>query len=165
MEPIHLSILNEETVDDVAPLVCEFRQELERLRPIGQETNLQAAAAELHAYLEKQYPVYVIWFEEHPVGYAVARVDDDTGWRESIYVVPAMRRIGLATELFRTVEELAVVCGGDTIYNYVHPNNHPMIAFLKRHGYDVLNLIEVRKAYKDENLADTVQVGEHPFRY
>ncbi|HHU07968.1 MAG TPA: GNAT family N-acetyltransferase, partial [Clostridiaceae bacterium] len=92
-------------------------------------------------------------------------VDDDTVWLESIYVVPAMRRMGLATELFRTVEELAVVCGGDTVYNYVHPNNHPMIAFLKRYGYDVLNLIEVRKAYKDENLADTVQVGEHPFRY
>jgi hypothetical protein len=35
--------------------------------------------------------------------------------------------------------------GGDTLYNWVLPNNYRSIPFLKKHGYDVLNLIEVRK--------------------
>lgn len=165
MEPIHISTLTEETVDDVAPLVCAFRQDLEQLRPIGSDLSLQGALAELHGCLDKQHPVYVIWFEEHPVGYAVVRVDDDIVWLESIYVIPSMRRNGLAARLFAMVEELAAVLGCDTVYNYVHPNNDAMIAFLKKHGYDVLNLIEIRKAYKDEALTDILQVGHHPFRY
>ena len=55
--------------------------------------------------------------------------------------------------------------GDDTVYNYVHPNNHRMIEFLRKCGYTVLNLIEIRKPYKDEKLTQMIAVGEHEFDY
>ena len=62
-------------------------------------------------------------------------------------------------------EELAAAYGNDTVYNYVHPNNHGMITFLKSRGYTVLNLIEIRKPWKGEKLTQTIRVGEHEFDY
>lgn len=55
--------------------------------------------------------------------------------------------------------------GDDTVYNYIHPNNHRMIEFLRNRGYTVLNLIEIRKPYKGEKLTQTIVVGEHEFDY
>ena len=40
-----------------------------------------------------------------------------------------------------------------------------MIAFLRKRGYTVLNLIEIRKPYQGEKLAQVIQVGEHEFDY
>lgn len=37
--------------------------------------------------------------------------------------------------------------------------------FLRKRGYTVLNLIEVRKPYKDEMLTQTITVGDHEFDY
>ena len=51
------------------------------------------------------------------------------------------------------------------VYNYVHPNNHHMIDFLRKRGYTVLNLIEIRKPYQGEQLSQTIQVGERKFDY
>lgn len=38
-----------------------------------------------------------------------------------------------------------------------------MIEFLRKRGYTVLNLIEIRKPYKDEKLTQTIMAGEHEF--
>ena len=62
-------------------------------------------------------------------------------------------------------DEIAASNGDDTVYNYVPPNNHRMIEFLRDRGYTVLNLIEIRKPYKDEKLTQTIMVGEHEFDY
>lgn len=75
------------------------------------------------------------------------------------------RRQGVATALHGKAEEIATSCGDDTVYNYVHPNNHRMIEFLRKRGYTVLNLIEIRKPYKGEKLTQTIMVGEHKFDY
>ena len=40
-----------------------------------------------------------------------------------------------------------------------------MIEFLRKRGYTVMNLIEIRKPYKDEKLTQTIVVGEHEFDY
>ena len=40
-----------------------------------------------------------------------------------------------------------------------------MIALLRKRGYTVLNLIEIRKPYKGEKLTQVIQVGEHEFDY
>ena len=55
--------------------------------------------------------------------------------------------------------------GEETVYNYVHPNNHRMIGFLRKRGYTVLNLVEIRKPYQGEKLTQTITVGEHEFDY
>lgn len=40
-----------------------------------------------------------------------------------------------------------------------------MIDFLRKRGYTVLNLIEIRKPYKGKKLTQTIAVGEHEFDY
>ena len=57
---------------------------------------------------------------------------------------------------------------GGSIQNIVTDNEQTakhMIEFLKKRGYTVLNLIEIRKPYKDEKLTQTIVVGEHEFDY
>ena len=60
---------------------------------------------------------------------------------------------------------MAASYGEDTVYNFVHPNNDGVIAFLRSMGYSVLNLIEVRKPYAGEELTTEIRVGEHTFDY
>jgi hypothetical protein len=50
-------------------------------------------------------------------------------------------------------------------YNWVHPNNDGIIAFLRKRGYGVLNLIELRGARPGASLTNKVRVGEHEFDY
>jgi len=45
------------------------------------------------------------------------------------------------------------------------PNNHKMISFLRHQGYTVINLIEIRKPFKEEVLTQKINVGEHIFDY
>jgi hypothetical protein len=44
-------------------------------------------------------------------------------------------------------------------------NNAAIIAFLRKRGYDVLNLIEVRRKYAGECISGDVMVGSERFRY
>ena len=74
----------------------------------------------------------------------------DRVWVESIFVREEYRRQGVAAALHGKAEEIAASYGNDTVYNYVHPNNHRMIEFLRKRGYTVLNLIEIRKPYQNE---------------
>ena len=67
--------------------------------------------------------------------------------------------------LLDKAESVAEEYGNDTLYQYVHPNNDVMLDFLKTNGYDVLNLIEIRKAYKDEENDTTYTIGKHEYRY
>lgn len=154
MEAIHVDVLTEAAIADVAPLVVAFRQGLRAHSTWAAVPDADAAEAELRDYLAWQYPVYVVWVEEAAVGYAVAKVEDDTVWLEAIYVMPAWRRVGLGSRLFETVESLAVVCGDTTVYANVQPRNLDMFVFLKAHDYNVVNTLEIRKAGKEESLND-----------
>jgi len=86
-------------------------------------------------------------------------------WVESLFVAPEHRRRGVAAALYRRAEELSCGFGGSPPYNYVHPNNDAMIGFLKKRGYTVLNLIELRRPRREEPLRERVMVGEHAFDY
>ena len=109
--------------------------------------------------------MFVALVDENFAGYMVCRIQDDVVWVESIYVKEKYRRLSVATALHDKAEKIAEVYGNETVYNYVHPNNHRMIDFLKKRGYTVLNLIEIRKPYKGERLTQTITVGEHKFDY
>ncbi|WP_406243159.1 hypothetical protein [Tissierella carlieri] len=40
-----------------------------------------------------------------------------------------------------------------------------MISFLDKRRYNVLNLIEIRKSWKDEALIQKIKVGDHEYNY
>jgi ribosomal protein S18 acetylase RimI-like enzyme len=152
-------------------LVAGFRAALRGVRGGTPEAAVPvrstAAADEVDDYeRDPAYPVFVAELQSGDLaGYLVCRVDDTVVWAESLYVVPAYRRGGIAAALYAEAERLAQELGGDTVYNWVHPNNDRIITFLKKRGYDVLNLVELRRAREGEEVEGQIQVGEHRFRY
>ena len=161
MEIIEITHVNEA----LAQMVALFRVELRSYKGITSKPNLDAGREELEEYLAAGFPVYAALQDGDYAGYAVCRVDGGVVWVESLFVREEFRRRGVATALHQKAEELAASYGEDTVYNYVHPNNHRMIAFLRKRGYTVLNLVEIRKPYKGEKLTQTITVGEHEFDY
>ena len=151
--------------DALAEMVALFRVELRSYKGIASKPNIEAGREEMEEYLSAKFPVYAALLDGEYAGYVVCRVDSEVVWVESIFVREKYRLRGVATALHSKAEEIAASYGDDTVYNYVHPNNHRMIEFLRKRGYTVLNLIEIRKPYKDEKLTQTIAVGEHEFDY
>ena len=158
-------IMISEVNDDLAEMVASFRVELRSYKGIVSRTNVDAGREEMEEYLVAGFPVFVAMVDGQYAGYVVCRVDSEVVWVESIFVKEEFRRHGVASALHRKAEDIAASYGDDTVYNYVHPNNHRMIEFLRKRGYTVLNLIEIRKPYKGERLTQAITVGEHEFDY
>lgn len=151
--------------DALAEMVALFRVELRSYKGILSKPNLQAGREEMEEYLSARFPVFAAVINGEYAGYMVCRVEDGVVWVESLFVKEKYRRQGLTGALHSKAEELAARYGEDTVYNYVHPNNHRMIEFLRKRGYTVLNLIEIRKPYQGEKLPQIIQVGQHTFDY
>lgn len=151
--------------DEFAEMVAQFRVELRSYKGVVSKPNLEAGREEIEDYLSARFPVFAALVDGEYAGYLVCRIDGGVVWVESLFVKTDFRRQGVATALHSKAEEISASLGGDTVYNYVHPNNHRMIEFLRKRGYTVLNLIEIRKPHKDETLTRQITVGEHVFDY
>ena len=99
------------------------------------------------------------------VGYLVCRVEGKVVWAECLYVRPEFRRQGIASSLYAQAERVAEERGGTTLFNWVHPDNLAVIRFLKKRGYNVLNLIELRRRVRGEETTKTIRVGNEEFDY
>ena len=154
-----------EVNDALAEMVALFRVDLRSYKGIVSKPNMDAGRDDMEEYLAAGFPVFAALVDGQYAGYVVCRVDSEVVWVESIFVKEEYRRHGVASALYRKAEEIAASYGEDTVYNYVHPNNHRMIEFLRKRGYTVLNLIEIRKPYAGENRTQTITVGEHEFDY
>ena len=154
-----------QVTDELAQLVALFRVELRSYKGIVSKPNIDTGREEMEEYLSAGFPVFAAVINGQYAGYVVCRVDSEVVWVESIFVKEEYRRQGVASALHNKAEEIAASYGEDTVYNYVHPNNHRMIAFLRKRGYTVLNLIEIRKPYQGEQPTQTICVGEHEFDY
>ena len=161
LELITISEVN----DALAEMVAFFRVELRSYKGIVSRPDVDAAREEMEEYLAAGFPVFAAIVDGEYAGYVVCRVDSEVVWVESIFVKDEYRRQGIASALHSKAEEIAAFYGDDTVYNYVHPNNHRMIAFLRKRGYTVLNLIEIRKPYQGEQPTQTICVGDHEFDY
>ena len=151
--------------DALAEMAALFRVELRSYKGIVSKPNIKAGHEEMEEYLSARFPVFAALVDDEYAGYAVCRVDSGVVWVESLFVKEEYRRQGVAAALHSKAEEIAASYGEDTVYNYVHPNNHRMIEFLRKQGYTVLNLIEIRKPYQGETLTQKITVGEHEFDY
>ena len=151
--------------DALAQLVALFRVELRSYKGIVSKPDIEAGREEMEEYLAAKFPIFAAIVDGEYAGYVVCRIDNEVVWVESIFVREEYRCRGVASALHSKAEEIAASYGNDTVYNYVHPNNHRMIAFLRKHSYTVLNLIEIRKPYQGEKLTQIIQVGEHEFDY
>lgn len=152
--------------DLLIELIGQFRITLSRFRGPAQPLDLNAAAEELDCYGAPNYQVRVAEADDGALaGYLVCRIEDDVVWVESLFVLPVYRRQGIGTALYQEAEQLAESLGRDTVYNWIHPNNDRMIAFLQKRHYTVLNMIELRRARAGEMPAGRINVGSHSFDY
>lgn len=166
MDQAKVELISVDEVDQaLAEMVALFRVELRSYKGILSKPNVDAGREEMEEYLAAGFPVFAALVDGQYAGYVVCRVDSDVVWVESIFVKEEYRRRGVATALHSKAEEIAASYGDDTVYNYVHPNNHRMIEFLRKRGYTVLNLIEIRKPYEGEQLTQVISVGDHKFDY
>lgn len=157
--------ISEKDVPSLAPLTADFRVALKSYKGIPSVPDLSAANDELLEYLSVGFPVYAAIYQDEPAGYMVCRIDAPCVWVESLFVKEEFRGSGIANRLIEEAENLAHSFNEETVYFNVHPNNHRMISFLNKHGYNVLNLIEIRKPYSGEVLTQKIPVGEHLFDY
>lgn len=157
--------IDEKRVEETAPLVADFRVELNSYKGIKVQPDIQEGKEDLLYFLKSQYPVFIAKEDEKVVGYLVCRIEDEVLWVEHLFVSHDYRRRGIASLLFQKAEEIAQSMGQETVFNYVHPNNDRMIEFLRSKGYTVLNLIEIRKPYKEEKIGTTIKVDKHTFDY
>ena len=135
MEVQIVELINVKQVNDaLAEMVALFRVELRSYKGITSKPNIEAGREEMDEYLSAQFSVYAALVDDEYAGYVVCRIDSGVIWVESIFVKEEFRRRGVAAALHSKAEEIAASYGEDTVYNYVHPNNHRMIGFLRRRG-------------------------------
>lgn len=152
--------------DKISVLIAKFRVELRGLKEVESNINIEESRMEFREYIDKGYPIFIAEDKNKDlVGYLVCRTEDDIVWAESLYVLSEHRRKGIASKLYDKAEGLANELGEDQVYNWVHPNNHKIISFLSKRGYNVLNLIEIRKPSVNEKLVEKITVGEHRYNY
>ena len=154
----------EKYFEQTCKLLADFRVTLRAFKNIKSEPDIDSARQELKWAIDDKWPIYLVEENNNIVGYMLLRIDDCV-WVEHIYVTPSFRRKGVASLLYNKAEDVSKSIGGDTVYNFVHPNNDGMMSFLRSKGYTVLNLVEVRKPYKDEMLNKKYKIGNNEFDY
>lgn len=157
--------ISREHAAQAAPLVADFRVALRSYKGIASKPDRAAGREEMLEYLDAGFPCFAAVEEGEILGYVVCRVDGANVWMESIYVREACRGKGVADRLLERAEMVAAECGEPMLFHYVHPNNDRMMGFLRKHGYTVLNLLEIRKPWPGEKLTRKIRVEHNEFDY
>ena len=150
----------------LVPLIAQNAITLARLKNRERKVDLDAANEDLDYYLKNKFLIFLAIHERDEIlGFTICRVDENVIQDELLYVIPEERRKGIASVLFKRAEQVAIELGGDTLYNWVYPNKEKSISFLKKQGYDALNLIEIRKKNENETLTQRIRVGNYEYKY
>ena len=157
--------IDKTSAEKIAPMAADFRVALRSYRGERSQPDIGSAKEEILDFLNAGYPVFAAEEDGEFAGYIVCRIEEPCLWVEQIFVREKYRRRGTASMLFGKAEELAGSMGEDTVFNFVHPNNERMISFLRSKGYTVLNMIEIRKPYRDEKLTTAIRVDKEVFDY
>lgn len=165
MDKYKIIKFDEQFFNQTAELISLFRNQLRQFKGIDIKPDIDSASKELISISkDENYPIYLCLENQIVVGYMILKIDGVI-WVEQIYVKESYRRKGVASLLYKEAETMSSKIGEETLFNCVHPNNEAIISFLKSKGYTVLNLIEIRKPYKNEKLNTIIKVGNNDFDY
>jgi len=148
---------------DFVKMVIEMRMVLESLNKTDIKISYEDAALESKGYFTENRQVFGIYKNDEIIGYSVLKIEDCICWLDWLYVKPEFRGSSIASDLFDHAETFAKELENDQLYIWVHPDNQPMLRFLQKKGYDVLNLIEVKKEKSKPN--HKIEIFGNEFRY
>ncbi len=149
--------------DDFTRLAGLFRERLHELNRLEKEVTPAEREEEARAHFQAGKTVFGAYEEEEIVAFAVLKEEDGVHWLDWIFVDPEKRRKGYASALFDHCERYVQEQGVDKLFIYVHPDNDTMIGFLRKKGYDALNLIEITK--KKKTKGREIEILGHTYRY
>jgi len=126
-------------------LVYDFRQVLIGLNKSYRDYKIDDAVIEAAGYFTPNRTVFGLFKEDDLIGFSVLKEEDSIYWLDWICIVPEFRGYNNASQLFDFSENYAKSKGNEQLYIWIHPDNLAMAKFLKKKGYNILNLIEVKK--------------------
>jgi ribosomal protein S18 acetylase RimI-like enzyme len=144
-------------------LVFEMKIILSRLNNSEKIVMMSEAVRDAESYFTENCKVFVYKINNKMAGYSVVKIEDQVVWLDWLYVDPDFQGGYVASKLFDHAEEYSAKLGNDQLYIWVHPDNHRMIRFLNKKGYDVLNLIEVKKV--KDNFKEKLVILGNEFKY
>ncbi|MDO9084773.1 MAG: GNAT family N-acetyltransferase [Anaerolineaceae bacterium] len=144
-------------------MVFEMLIIMNKLNQSEKIVMMSEAVREANGYFTENRRVFVYKIKNKMVGYSVLKIEDRVCWLDWLYVDPDHQGKGEASKLFDHAEEISLKLGNDQLYIWVHPDNHRMLKFLKKKGYDVLNLIEVKK--KKPSTSRSISILGNELRY
>lgn len=144
-------------------MVFEMRLLMNKFNQSEQMVSISEATNEANSYFTENRSVFVFEQNNELLGYSVLKFEEEVCWLDWLFVNQDYHGQGIASKLFDHAEELAKNLGNDQLYVWVHPDNDCMLKFLKKKGYDVLNLLEVKK--EKENPSTVISVLNNKFRY
>jgi ribosomal protein S18 acetylase RimI-like enzyme len=146
--------------------MAEFWVTMFRFRGSAPPPDLPAAERKILGYRLPEYQVFVAESEDGSLAaFMVCHTKAGRVTIEVLFVLPEHRRQGVGNLLYDRAEYLALEQGDEPISNWVHPNNDRYIAFLRKRGYLVLGLIELRKPRSGEAPLQQIKVGKNIFEY
>ena len=142
--------IREAQADDLEaiwPLVQAFRDEHGEMLGAGIRHTREQAIEEARSNLESDDAGYILAFdsEQRVVGFRRWELHDGFYFTRELYVVPDMRRKGIARQLIRFFEQWLLDKKQDIACISTVPANRRMIELARSEGYDILNMVELRK--------------------
>jgi len=144
-------------------LVFEMKIIMSRLNGSDKIVMMSEAMREAEGYFTENRKIFVYKMNNKMVGFSVLKIEDTVVWLDWLYVDPDYQGGEISSKLFDHAEEFSRKLGNDQLYVWVHPDNHRMIGFLKKKGYEVLNLIEIKKV--KANIQEKIEILGNEFKY
>ena len=139
--------------DDLARLLLAFRNEHSRMIGGKGSFTLDQAREEVKGNLGRKDSGYFAALDSSSnelVGFRRWELHEGFYFTGELYVIPSMRRQGVAKELVRYFEQWVLGKGQDIACISCVPQNAAMMTLARSQGYEILNTIEMRKALTDD---------------
>lgn len=151
--PIMIREALRDDADDLARLLLAFRNEHSQMIGGNGSFTLAQATEEVQGNLGRQDSGYFVALDSPSnqlVGFRRWELHENFYFTGELYVIPGMRRQGVAKELVHYFEQWVLIKGQDTACISCAPQNVAMMTLARSEGYEILNTIEMRKALTDD---------------
>ena len=114
----------------------------------------------------KDHEVLCIWCEQGLAGFLTLRYEGQkAAWLREIYVLPEFRGRGTRSIALEQLDEMMIGKGIRSLFVDIVPGNEDTLSFYRDHGFDHLNMMQLRKSYDPVlNKGEEIEVLEHRMR-